>query len=173
MKKFSNRCISLILSLLMLCTSIPIYTFPVYAKETENAVLKILEVEHGTVTVNSEDVTGKSITVAVGDSVTYQVSAESGYTIDYVTTSYEDGASKKVPVSKSEYSNTVIVGQPTNIAVSIVADKNSDSKATEDKKDEGTTVEKQHQHRNQHLQNPLMDLKRKRKRQKTLLKSKP
>lgn len=77
MKKFSNRCISLILSLLMLCTSIPIYTFPVYAKETENAVLKILEVEHGTVTVNSEDVTGKSITVAVGDSVTYQVSAES------------------------------------------------------------------------------------------------
>ena len=142
MKKFSNRCISLILSLLMLCTSIPAYAFPVYAEETENAVLKILEVEHGTVTVDNEDVTGKTITVAVGDSVTYQIAAESGYTIDYVTTSYDDGTSKKVPVSKSEYSNTVIVDQPTNIAVSIVADKNSDSKATEDKKDEGTTVEK-------------------------------
>ena len=54
MKKLSKRWISLFLSLLMFCTSIP-----VYAEDVQTAMVVFEPMEHGTITVDGEDVTGQ------------------------------------------------------------------------------------------------------------------
>ena len=81
MKKLSKRWISLFLSLLMFCTSIP-----VYAEDVQTAMVVFEPMEHGTITVDGEDVTGQEREVSIGDTVSYQVTAEDEYVIDCVTT---------------------------------------------------------------------------------------
>lgn len=112
MKKLSKRWISLFLSLLMFCTSIP-----VYAEDVQTAMVVFEPMEHGTITVDGEDVTGQEREVSIGDTVSYQITAEDGYVIDCVTTTYEDGTSNKEAVGYQEYSNTVAVSQDMDITV--------------------------------------------------------
>lgn len=114
MKKLSKRWISLFLSLLMFCTSIP-----VYAEDVQTAMVVFEPMEHGTITVDGEDVTGQEREVSIGDTVSYQVTAEDGYVVDYVTTAYEDGSSKQETVGYQEYSNTVVVSQDMDITAVI------------------------------------------------------
>ena len=136
MKKLSKRWISLFLSLLMFCTSIP-----VYAEDVQTAMVVFEPMEHGTITVDGEDVTGQEREVSIGDTVSYQVTAEDGYVVDCVTTTYEDGTSNKETVGYQEYSNTVAVSQDMDITVGTAKVEPQEKSAVSEGSTEGSSGE--------------------------------
>ena len=131
MKKINEKikkALSFLLILTMAMTSVGVSTFSAFADSEDGTGTTELNLDtdaentasddtvdlafqtdgHGKFLINGEDKTNQTITVNKGTEVTYEVTADDGYQIQKIRTSYADGTETEVESKESDLTQNVV-----------------------------------------------------------------
>lgn len=85
---------------------------------------------HGKFLINGEDKTNQTITVNKGTEVTYEVTADDGYQIQKIRTSYADGTETEVESKESDLTQNVVADQSLTLSAEFAEKQEEDTPAT-------------------------------------------
>ena len=153
MKKINEKikkALSFLLILTMAMTSVGVSTFSAFADSEDGTGTTELNLDtdaentasddtvdlafqtdgHGKFLINGEDKTNQTITVNKGTEVTYEVTADDGYQIQKIRTSYADGTETEVESKESDLTQNVVADQSLTLSAEIAEKQEEDTPAT-------------------------------------------
>ena len=153
MKKINEKikkALSFLLILTMAMTSVGVSTFSAFADSEDGTGTTELNLDtdaentasddtvdlafqtdgHGKFLINGEDKTNQTITVNKGTEVTYEVTADDGYQIQKIRTSYADGTETEVESKESDLTQNVVADQSLTLSAEFAEKQEEDTPAT-------------------------------------------
>ncbi len=153
MKKINEKikkALSFLLILTMAMTSVGVSTFSAFADSENGTGTTELNLDtdaentasddtvdlafqtdgHGKFLINGEDKTNQTITVNKGTEVTYEVTADDGYQIQKIRTSYADGTETEVESKESDLTQNVVADQSLTLSAEFAEKQEEDTPAT-------------------------------------------